>query len=75
MQYRSKTHPQLFNLVSKSEVLSNMVITPKTSDKKIGNVVSSSKLKDKYYFLVSLSKELETKEIRIRELDLDLKIN
>ncbi|MFL2697619.1 MAG: YgfZ/GcvT domain-containing protein [Gammaproteobacteria bacterium] len=75
MQYRSETHPQLFNLVSKSKVLSNMVITPKASDKKIGNVVSSSKLKDKYYFLVSLSKELETKEIRIRELDLDLKIN
>lgn len=75
MQYRSKTLPVLYILESEKEVKRNMVITKRNSDKKIGNVVSSVKSGTGFIFLASISKNLEEKEVRIRELNLDLSIN
>ena len=75
MQYRSKTLPVLYILESEEEVKRNMVITKRNSDKKIGNVVSSVKSGTGFIFLASISKNLEEKEVRIRELNLDLSIN
>ena len=75
MQYRSKNLPRLYLLNSMKEVKTNMVVTKKNSEKKIGSVVSSVKNSNGSSFLVSISKNLEEKEISIRELDINLSIN
>ena len=75
MQYRSKNLPRLYLLNSMKEVKTNMVVTKKNSEKKIGSVVSSIKNSNGSSFLVSISKNLEEKEISIRELDINLSIN
>ena len=75
MQYRSKNLPRLYLLNSMKEVKTNMVVTKKNSEKKIGSVVSSVKNSNGSTFLVSISKNLEEKEISIRELDINLSIN
>ena len=60
MQYRSKNLPRLYLLNSMKEVKTNMVVTKKNSEKKIGSVVSSVKNSNGSSFLVSISKNLET---------------
>ena len=61
MQYRSKNLPRLYLLNSMKEVKTNMVVTKKNSEKKIGSVVSSVKNSNGSSFLVSISKNLEEK--------------